>query len=223
MGRGLAGQGSGACGCNPNPGNLLSCMIPPTPETKRHARAGARPHLPHDNIPIPEWHQVNIRPQECQGEQQHGDKDRCPDASLRWDLGRKACSEVPLPHASSTSSSCPSWSQGFPKAKFYLLPKTASCPPAQPTHAPAKASAQQVPQVTTVPFPTSQGIRPNPAALHCCAHTQPPAPSTCPSPGVSFGCPHPTHAGLSPINECVTPSRPFNIPSPTAHQEALEL
>lgn len=34
---------------------------------------------------------------------------------------------------SSTPSSCSTWFQGLPKAKFYLLPKPASCPA---THSP---------------------------------------------------------------------------------------
>lgn len=56
LGRGLAGQGSGTCGYRLSPGNLFSHMTLFTPETKLHARAGVRPHLPHDNIPVPEWH-----------------------------------------------------------------------------------------------------------------------------------------------------------------------
>lgn len=43
----------------PNPRELVFLYASPTPETKHHTWARLWPRLPEDNIPIPEWQQVN--------------------------------------------------------------------------------------------------------------------------------------------------------------------
>lgn len=136
------------------------CVFPyDTTHTRNYnTRAGAWPHLPQDNIPIPEWQQSTVLVRRNVRGKTVGERDSCPAASLRWDFGRTTCSEVSLPRGLLHPFFLPSWSQVFPKVKFYLLPKPASCPAAYSHPCPGPC-----------PFLSQP---PTASSLHCHAHTQ---------------------------------------------------